>query len=297
MKVIILAQKDSYALRRLANAITLRQHHLKIISPIDCTVRIDGAHAEVIYYSQPLSADVVLLRCIAYTRHGITIVRAFETYVANQLKLSGAVCINDPEAKLRAHDKFLTLQALNNSGIPVPPTFLTWNQTNLESIAYNHLGFPLILKMNEGTWGMGVTRADSLESARSIFDTIKGMERVFTLQKYVAEAKGRDIRVFVLGKRVIGAIKRTARVHDFRSNIHQGGRAESVHLPSSYADVAIRAADVMGLDIAGVDILETNEGPKVIEVNPSPGFESIESATGVDVATQIVQYIEQRVKN
>jgi len=296
MKVIILAQKDSYALQRLANVITSRHHDLKIISPIDCTVRTDGAHAEVIYYNQPLSADVVLLRCIAYTWHGVTIMRAFETYVANQLKLNGAVCINDPEAKLRAHDKFLTVQVLNNAGIPVPPTFLTWDETNVESIAHNHLGFPLILKMTEGTWGVGVTKADSLESARSIFDTIKGMARVFTLQKYEAEAKGQDIRVFVLGKKVIGAIRRTAQANDFRSNIHQGGKAESVILPSGYSDIAIRATDVMGLDMAGVDMLETSEGPKVIEVNPSPGFESIESATDVDVATQIVQYLEQKVK-
>ncbi len=295
MDVVVLGQKfDTYSMRRLVSVLEARQHSVRQISPITSSLKIGGNAPEIMAAgSRVMRADAVLLRCATYSSFGVTVVRAFETALGVQLKLQGAICINDPEAKQRAHNKFLTLQMLANAGIAVPPTFLTWEVTALETVIENEMGLPVILKMNEGTWGIGVTRADSLPSARSMFETIQSMERIILAQKYIEEAQQQDIRAFVIGGEVVAAMRRVARPGEFRSNIHQGAQAQKVELPEAFVAAALGAARVLDLEVAGVDLLESANGPLVLEVNPAPGLEQIEATTGVDIATLLVEYIEK----
>jgi ribosomal protein S6--L-glutamate ligase len=209
--------------------------------------------------------------------------------------MKGTLCINDPEAKFRASSKFLALQILNHSGIPIPPTFLTGDSSDIQTIVHNYLGLPLVVKTNEGTWGMGVELAQNVKMAHQMFQKTTKKNRMVLFQKYLKETQEQDIRAFVLDGRVIAAMRRISRSDDFRANIHQGGKAEGIDLPKEYAKIAIFATKALGLEIAGVDILETKTGPLVLEVNPSPGLEHIETTTNIDIATQIVEYLEMRL--
>ena len=296
MDVLILAKKaDTYSTRRLVNVLRERNHAVNIISPLDCTLRIDGDAFDIISSGTDIPIpDIALLRSTAYTEFGISVGRALETYLGMHLKLGGTTCINDPEAKFRASSKFLALQILNHAGIPVPATFLTWNSANIEWIAGNYLSTPLIVKMNEGTWGMGVELAEDVETARSLLQTAGDMNRIMLAQEYITAAQEQDIRVLVVGGQVIGAMRRISRSGNFRSNVHQGGKAECINLPKEYADLAISAARALELEIAGIDILETQTGPLVLEANPSPGLEQLEAVTNIDLATQIIEYLELR---
>lgn len=296
MDVLILAKKfDTYSTRRFVHVLQERNHRVRLLSPLDCTLKLDGDAAEVISSGANIPIpDVALLRSTAHTEFGVTVGRALETYLGMHLKIRGAICLNDPGAKFRASSKFLALQILTQAGIPVPPTFLTWDAANIEWIARDYLGTPLVVKMNEGTWGMGVELAEDIKTARSVMQKAGEMKRIALAQKYIREAQEQDIRVFVVGGRVIGAMRRISRADDFRSNIHQGGQAERIDLPKEYAELAIAAAGALDLEIAGVDILETETGPLILEANPSPGLEQIEAATNIDIATQIVEYVEAR---
>lgn len=294
--VLILAKKfDTYSTRRLVDILRERNHAVNLLSPLECSLRIDGDSFDVISSGANIPVpDIVLPRSTAYTEFGITVGRTLETYLGIHLKMRGAICINDPEAKFRASSKFLALQILSHAGIPVPTTFLTWDSANIEWIAHNYLGTPLIVKMNEGTWGMGVELAEDIETARSLIQAAGDMKRIMLAQEYIIEARAQDIRVLVVGGQAIGAMRRVSRSDDFRSNVHQGGKAEPIDLPKEYADMAVSAARALDLDIAGVDILKTETGPLVLEANPSPGLEQIEAATNIDIATQIVEFLESR---
>ncbi|MBN1873129.1 MAG: RimK family alpha-L-glutamate ligase [Anaerolineae bacterium] len=294
MNIIILThQPENYSNARLVSALKARDHAVRLFSPQECVVKI-GQNAGVYVAGDRLNdIDVVLPRCAGYTWHGINVLKPLEALIATQLKLAGAMCINDPDAKLRAHNKCLTLQLLAQANLPVPATVLTWNFDALDSVIED-LGSPTILKMIEGTWGVGVVRADSPASLISTFDTLKGMGRPFVLQKYIADSAGKDIRAFVIGEQIIAAMSRQAKPGDFRANIHRGGTAIAVPLPDDYARLAVAAAQTLQIEIAGVDMLETVAGPVIIEVNPSPGLEGIEAVTNIDIADHIASYLEQR---
>jgi len=294
MDVMIVAKKaDTYSSRRLVSVLRERNHSVNIISPLDCTLSIDGGVFDIISSGSSIPIpNIALLRSTAYTEFGTTVGRAFETYLGTHLKIRGTICINDPEAKFRASNKFLTLQILHNAGIPVPSTFLTWDAANIQWIAGDYLRPPLIVKMNEGTWGMGVELAEDIETARTLVQTAGAMKRITLAQKFITAAQEQDIRVLVVGGQVIGAMRRISGTGNFRSNVHQGGRAECIDLPQEYADLAVLAASSLELEIAGVDILETETGPLVLEANPSPGLEQIEAVTNLDLATQIVEFLE-----
>jgi len=296
MDVLVLAKKaDTYSTRRLVNVLRKRNHSANIISPLDCVLSIDSGVFDIISSGGSIPIpNIALLRSTAYTEFGTTVGRAFETYLGMQLKFRGAICINDPEAKFRAGSKFLALQILNHAGIAVPATFLTWDPANVEWIAGNYLKTPLIVKMNEGTWGMGVELAEDVETARTLVQSAGEVNRIMLAQEYITAAQEQDIRVLVVGGQVIGAMRRISPADNFRSNVHQGGKAERIDLPKEYADIAVSAARALDLEIAGIDILETEAGPLVLEANPSPGLEQIEAVTNIDIATQIVEYLESR---
>lgn len=297
MQTLILAQdRAAYSTRRLAEALLARGHAVQTANPLECAVRIAGPIAEVLWQDRPLTGiDLVLLRCTAFNPHGLAVVQPLEQAVARQWALAGARCVNDPAAKHLANDKFASLQVLAAAGLPVPETLLTWNPASLAQAIEERLGLPVILKTIQGTWGVGVMRADSLASAHSIFETMGGLERPLLAQRYIAEAAGRDIRAIVVGQEVISAFRRTAPAGEFRANIHRGAEPEMVELPADYTEAAIGAARALGLDLAGVDLLETAAGPLVLEVNPSPGWKQIERLTDIDVAGRIVEYVARLV--
>ncbi len=255
---------------------------------------------EAVIFSQgkPLPLpDVALLRVTAHTAFGASLGRAAEYHLATQLQLQGVYCVNEPEAKRRAANKLLSLQVLSQAGLPVPPTALTWDAENIEWLARDFLGEPLVLKANDRTWGQGVTLADDAEAAFAALKRAREEHSVMLAQQYIAEAAGQDIRVFVVGGEVAGAMRRRARPGDFRANAHLGGSAEGISaLPKAYTRLALAAAKALRLDIAGVDLLESAAGPLILEVNSSPGLKMIESVTGKDIAGQVVGWAEQRMK-
>lgn len=296
-RVVILAQDfDSYSTRRLADVLTARGHQVTLVSPLDCLIRLDADGSEVLHESGSLQgADLALLRCASFRTFGRTVVRTLEASIAMQLQLTGTRCVNAPRAKLLAHDKFLSLQVLHHAGLPVPTTVLSWDTRQLEQVIGQDLGVPLVLKTNEGTWGVGVMRAESLVAALSVIETLQGMDRIVLAQEYVSEAAGQDIRAIVVGNEVVGAFRRTARPGEFRSNIHRGATPELVRLAPEYQQVAVAATHTLGLELAGVDLLETEAGPLVLEVNPAPGWQQIERLSDVDVAARVVDYLTSQV--
>jgi ribosomal protein S6--L-glutamate ligase len=298
MHAIILAQDfESYSTKRLADGLQFRGHQVTLVSPLHCTLRIDGESSAVVCAGQALpAADLVLPRCASLTSFGLTVVRHFEAAVALQLQMAGARCVNDPQAKLLAHDKFLSLQVLDAAGIPVPASYLTWDSDALDEIVGDRLGTPLVLKTVQGTWGVGVMRADSPVAARSTFETLHSMNQVVLAQRYVAEAAGQDVRAMVVGQRVVGAFRRTAPPGEFRANIHRGAEPEMVRLPAEVQALAVAATRALGLELAGVDLLETSGGPLLIEINPSPGWKQIERLSDTDVAGAIVSYLEDTAR-
>lgn len=297
MHAIVLAQLfDTYSTKRLADALRARGHTVQMAAPVDCTICIGGPASGVAYKGIALTgAQLVLPRCASFTQFGLTVVRSFETAVATQLQLAGALCVNNPQAKLVAHDKLISAQVLSAAGVPVPATYLAWDPSTLDQIIDQHLGTPVVLKTVQGTWGMGVMRADSRESARSIFETLRTTERMVIVQRYVAEAGGRDVRAMVVGDEVVGAFRRTAPPGEFRANIHRGAEPEMVQLAPGQQAMAVAAAQALSLELAGVDLLETADGPLVLEVNPSPGWKQIERLSDIDVAGRVATYLERRV--
>jgi ribosomal protein S6--L-glutamate ligase len=296
MKIAILAVDfEAYTNKCLATCLESRGHAVQLVRPFDCMIQLEGGPGEIKTAGASLSqAEMVLLRCVVL-RHRMTPVRYLERVVANHLKLGGAICINDPQAKMMARDKLLTLQILNQYELPIPKTYFAWDARAAERIIRDKLDMPIVMKTTEGTWGIGTMQADSLASARSILDTMQwGMQRAIILQEYVPEAQGRDIRVLVIGHKAVGAIRKVARAGEFRANAHREARSEKFDLPPAYADLAVKATQVMGLEMAGVDLLESRRGPLILEVNSCPGIKELEAQTGLDIALHMAQYLEEQ---
>ncbi len=299
MRILALVQKvvENYSIQRLRQAFEARGDTFDMVNPLDCSVVVgENSKPQVVYQDEELTGyDLVLPRVASFTDFGIQVVRVMETAVASNLMMSGSVSVNHPLAKFRAHNKFFTIQALAGAGVPVPSTVLTWDSDYIAQLVGQDWGVPIILKMLEGTWGMGVMRADSLEAAVSTFEALQGTGRLLTAQRYIRESAGRDIRVIVVGDQVIGAVRRIAPEGEFRANIHRGAISEAIDLAKEDQDLALRAARALELEIAGVDMLETDQGLQVIEVNPAPGFKAIEESLGIDAAGPIARYLADRV--
>lgn len=259
-------------------------HSVAVIDPMQCNLEM-GRKAPHIYYegSYLRGIDAVIPRIgTSITTYGLAVVNHFE--------MMGVPVVNPSPAIFRARDKLRSMQILARTGVDIPKTFICRSKRDLDKAIEHVGGIPVILKLQQGTQGVGVMIADSYSSAESILDTFYNMGHIILIQQFIAESKGKDIRAFVLGDEVIAAMKREAKVGEFRSNIHRGGKGTPVTLSDDDKEVAVAAAKSMGLHIAGVDMLMGRDGPKVIEVNASPGFEGLEKTTDLDVAKMIVDF-------
>ncbi len=290
MKLAILSRSHRcYSTRRLREATLQRGHKVSVLDTLKFAIDLRPGEPDLFYKGKLLAHyDAMLPRIGAsITYFGTAVVRQFEqmdVFTAN----SSAGIVN-------SRDKLRSLQVISRHKIGIPATTFVKNRADVLPAIERVGGAPVIIKLLEGTQGIGVILADSVKIAEAIIETLQSTKQNVLLQKFVAESKGQDIRALVVGDRVVAAMRRTAQGGEFRSNVHRGGRVEKIELSEDVQETAVRAAQILGLRIAGVDMLESSEGPQVMEVNSSPGLEGIESATNLDVAGAIVDYIAAQV--
>jgi len=291
MNIAILSRKASlYSTSRLVEAARARGHEIKVINPLRCYMNVTSHRPSIHYNGSELSGyDAVIPRIGAsITFYGTAVVRQFE--------MMGVYSLNESVAISRARDKLRSLQLLARKGIGLPVTGFAHSPDDIHDVIKMVGGAPLVIKLLEGTQGIGVVLAETEKAAESVIEAFLGLRANILVQEYISEAGGSDIRCLVIGDKVVAAMKRTGKEGDFRSNLHRGGTAELIRITPEERSTATRAAKVMGLNVAGVDILRSNHGPVVMEVNSSPGLEGIEAATGKDVAGMIIQFMEKNAK-
>ncbi len=290
MKIAVLSRNARlYSTRRLIEAIQARGHEGVVIDHLKCDIIMDDKGPSIYYHGKSLEdIDAVIPRIGAsVTFYGTAVVRQFE-----MMKVFSAV---DSLAITRSRDKLRSLQILSRSGIAMPKTAFT-NQSKDENKILEHIGdAPVIIKLLEGTQGLGVILAETNKAAKSVIQAFESLKTRVILQEFVQEAGGADVRAFIVNGEVVGSMKRQGKEGDFRSNLHRGGSSSVIKLSRKEKSTALEAAKSMGLKIAGVDMLQSKKGPLVLEVNSSPGLEGIERATGVDIAAKIVEYVENGV--
>jgi ribosomal protein S6--L-glutamate ligase len=286
MKIAILSRNARlYSTKRLVDAARARGHSVRVLDPLRCYMRISAGMFEIHYKGHVLHGiDAVVPRIgSSITFYGTAVVRQFE--------MMGVFTPNGSDAILRARDKLRTLQLLAREGIDLPTTVFGDNPDDTADLLAMLGPAPHVIKLNEGAQGQGVLLAEKRSAAQGMIEAFRGLYANFLVQEFIGEAKGADLRCFVIDGKVVAAMQRQAPEGDFRANLHRGGSASAVTLSTIETETAIRAARVMGLGIAGVDLLRSRRGPLVLEVNSSPGLEGIESASGVDVAGAIVDYL------
>ncbi len=291
MRIAVLSRGPKlYSTLRLKEAAEKRGHEARILNPLACSIEVAKGSPRLYYKNRMLSSvDAVIPRIGA----SITF---FGTAVLRQFEQMGVFCVNPSHAISVSRDKLRALQVLSRHRIGIPTTLFVRHVSEILPGIERLGGPPVVVKLLEGTQGIGVILADSTKVAEAIIETLSGPAKMSVLlQQFIQESKGRDIRALVVGNRVVAAMRRTAQGDEFRSNIHRGGKAEIVQLDDQYARTAVHAAQIMGLRVAGVDMLEGKNGPILMEVNSSPGLEGIEEATGVDVAGEIIALIEDEV--
>ena len=292
MKIGILSRnKNLYSTRRLVEEAQKREHHVRVIDVLKCYMNITANEPTVHYQVsekivEPLNFDAVIPRIGAsITTYGCAVLRQFE--VSHTYAINESIAITRSRDKLRAH------QLLARKSIGQPVTSYAHSAKATDNLIESVGGAPLILKLTNSTHGNGVLLAETKKAAEALINAFRGIGSDFLVQEFIKEAGGSDIRCFVVGDKVIAAMQRSAAKGEYRSNLHRGGTAEVIKLNPDERRLAVRAAKVMGLDLAGVDIIRSAHGPLVIEVNSSPGLEGIEKATGINVAEKIIQYIEK----
>lgn len=291
MKIAILSRDATlYSTRRLKEAGEIRGHDMRVIDHLRCYMNITSHNPIVMYQGKPLeNFDAIIPRIGASnTFYGTAVVRQFE--------IMGVFTTNESQAISRARDKLRCLQILARQGIGLPVTGFAHSTKDIEGLIEIVGGAPLVIKLLEGTQGIGVVLAETHQAAKSVIEAFRGLEANILVQEFIKEAGGADIRCFVIGEKVVAAMKRQGAAGEFRSNLHRGGTASKIRLTPEERSTAIRAAKAMGLRIAGVDMLRSNHGPVVMEVNSSPGLEGIEMATGIDVAAKVIEYVEKNAK-
>lgn len=287
MRLLVLSRRRFlYSTRRLRESAARRGHEVRIVDPLGCTLLVDGARPRLFQGGRELGS----VGC-AIPRIGAAVPR-YAVAVVHHLESMGIPVVNRSGAILRARDKLLTLQLLSRHGLDVPRTAMARAPEGLDRVLARVGGPPVVLKLDQGTQGVGVILAETRSAVEATLETLWGLGQNILVQEFVAESRGRDIRAMVVGGEVVAAMRRQARVGEWRSNVHRGARAEPVELDPAFARAAIAAAEIVGLDLAGVDLLEGRNGPRVMEVNASPGLEGLERATGVDVAERIVRHAE-----
>lgn len=285
MNILILSRKKGlYSTRRLIEECKKAGHRPTAIDPLRCALCISNAQPKIILKGKELTdVDAVIPRVGSYgTMYAICVVRHF-----NMMNIP---VINNHLPIALAKNKLTSLQLLAHNGVPVPDTIISRYPHHLDKMLKLVGGIPVIMKLLRGTQGTGVIFSESTQSVESVLDTIWSLGEDIMLQRYVAESKGSDIRVFVIGGEAASAMRRIPKHGEFRSNIHRGGTGKKIAIPREYREIATKAASVIGLNIAGVDMIESSNGPQVLEVNSSPGFEGLEKSTGQNIAKMIIDY-------
>ncbi|MES2490927.1 MAG: 30S ribosomal protein S6--L-glutamate ligase [Pseudomonadota bacterium] len=287
MKIAMLSRnKNLYSTRRLIEAAEARGHQVQTIDVLRCYMNIAPHDPQVHYRGKRLPTfDAVIPRIGAsVTFYGTAVVRQFE--------MMGVYSLNESVAISRSRDKLRALQLLARKGVGLPVTGFAHSPDDTRDLINLVGGAPMVVKLTEGTQGVGVVLCETDKAAESVIEAFRNLDAYFLVQQFIEEARGSDLRCFVIGGKVVAAMKRQAKPGEFRSNLHRGGTATEVELTAKERSTAIRAAKIMGLNVAGVDLLRTDKGPQVLEVNSSPGLEGIEAASGIDIADQIIEFIE-----
>jgi ribosomal protein S6--L-glutamate ligase len=291
MKICILSRNPKiYSTHRMVKAALARGHKVRVINPLRCYMNITQAKPMVHFRDECLDDfNVVIPRIGAsITYYGSAILRQFE--------MMGVYSLNESTSITRSRDKLRCLQILSRSGIGLPVTSYAHSTKMTEKIVQMVGGAPCVIKLIEGTQGKGVILADTRKAAESVIDGFRQMKAHFLVQEFIRESNGQDIRAFVIGDTVVASMMRTAKDGEFRSNLHRGGTARPVDISEEEAAMAVNAAKALGLNVAGVDLLRSSRGPLVLEVNSSPGLQGIETSTGMDIASLIIEYIEKNIK-
>jgi len=289
MKIVILSRRPSiYSTRRLCEAGEERGHDVQVIDYLRCYMNITAHRPQVIYRGLSIKGvDAIIPRIGAsQTFYGTAVVRQFE--------MMGVFSANSSIAISRSRDKLRCLQLLSRRGIGLPVTGFAHATKDVTGLIDAVGGAPLVVKLLEGTQGIGVVLAETAKAAESVIEAFRGLDANILVQEFIKEAEGSDLRCLVVGERVVAAMKRIAPRGEFRANLHRGGRSESVKLTPEERTIAVKAAREMGLRIAGVDLLRSKHGPVVVEVNSSPGLKGIEAISKVDVAGKIIDYVERK---
>ena len=291
MKIAMLARNPRlYSHQRLVEAAEARGHTLDIINTLRCTMNITSHRPSILYNGETLSGyDAVIPRIGAsITHYGLAVLRQFE--------MMGVWSLNESVAIGRSRDKLRSMQIFAKHGLGLPVTAFAHDPKQTDEVLKIVGGAPAVIKLLEGTQGIGVVLGETEKSAKSVVEAFRGANVNILVQEFIKEAGSTDIRIFVIGGKVQAAMMRTGAAGDFRSNLHRGGSAKAVKITPEERSTAVRAAKVMGLNVAGVDILRSNHGPVIMEVNSSPGLEGIENTTGKDIAGLVIEFIESNAK-
>ena len=291
MKLAILSRNSKlYSTRRLVEAARERGHSVRVLDPLRCYMRIESGAFAMRYKGSPVSGYRAVIPRIgaSVTRYGTAVLRQFE--------LMGSYSPNPADAVLRARDKLRAHQLLAAAGLGMPATVFGDNPDDTADLLAMLGPPPHVIKLNEGSQGAGVMLTEKLSASRGVVEALRGLYAQFLVQEFVAEAKGADLRCLVVGDRVVAGMRRKAPRDDFRSNLHRGGTARAARPTRAEQQLAVRAASVLGLEVAGVDMVRSASGPLVLEVNASPGLEGIEEACGVDIAGAIIRHVELRAR-
>ncbi len=292
MKIAILSRNQKlYSTRRLVEAAEQRGHEVMVLDHLKCVLAIEKGNPHIFYGGKEVTdIDAVIPRIgTSVTFYGAAVVRQFE-----QMKVFSSV---ESQALVRSRDKLRSLQLLAKAGIGMPKTAFASLPKNIDNVIEIVGGAPVVIKLLEGTQGIGVILAETHKSAKSVIESFLALKANILVQEFIKEAGGADIRAFVVDGKIVGAMKRQGLPGEFRSNLHRGGSASVLELTKEERETAIKSAKKLGLAIAGVDMLQSSRGPLVMEVNSSPGLEGIEGATGVDIAGKIIEYVERNEFN
>lgn len=289
MKIAILSRAASlYSTARLKEAVLARGHEAAVVDYLRCYMDITARRPKVLYRGEEVRPHAIIPRIGAsYTFYGTAVVRQFE--------MTDVFTLNSSDGISRSRDKLRSLQILSRSGVGLPTTSFAHSIQDVNGLLEVVGGTPVVVKLLEGTQGLGVVLAETKKAAESVIGAFRQLDANILVQQFIKEAGGADIRALVVGGKVVAAMRRQGAPGDFRSNLHRGGSAEVIKLTPSERSTAVRAAKSLGLNVAGVDLLQSEEGPMVLEVNSSPGLEGIESASGIDIADLIIEYIEDNV--
>jgi ribosomal protein S6--L-glutamate ligase len=288
MQIVILSRNSNlYSTKRLAEAAKLRGHTARVVDHVKCYVGIEAGNPTLYYKGELLkNIDAIIPRIGAsVTFYGTAIVRQFEMMQVFSSTRSQSI--------VRSRDKLRSMQVLSKAGVGIPKTAFASKATEADYIIKQVGGAPVVIKLLEGTQGIGVVLAETQKAAKSVIEAFNGLKADILIQEFIKESAGADIRAFVVDGEVIGAIKRQGKDGEFRSNLHRGGAGEVIQLSQEEVEAALKAAKALQLSIAGVDMLRSNRGPLILEVNSSPGLKGIESITNIDIAGKIIEYIER----